>query len=647
MFGIKYDNHHWIRYILALVIIVSFLIVGFQGYENLSNGRGMKLVDISNYPIFYSEFEQSYNNIIDQIRYDMDDKFDHSEMNMKNIRKKLLDRIINEHVLSLMASDYHISISDERLKKTIISLDWGNGKDNFSSDAYLSFLRKHGITPKEFESYKRNQLLIQQVLDPIIFSEHIPNTITNTYAETELQKRSIRIRTYLGKDFDKNISIKTQDILLWYENNKAHLKIPESVDIDYIILDKNSKLENINIQEEDIINYYNMHCEDFFVPEERSFSQIFIKYPDIPNSKENHLIHHKAEFLVKQAQKYPDIFSDLARENSQDLNSALSGGFLGKWQAQELLEKLGQNVQESVFNLNEGQISELINGPEGFHILKLIHIKPSSALPLNDSIKEKIRTQIYQEMIADHFIKKNHQLLKLLSDQKISLDFIANILGLKIHNFKGLTYSGNLLSENSDSIYDQFLNSKLIRQTIFSKEVLNERRNFIVLEISPSILIVFRIAQIKPEFIPNLKEIEDIIRSKLLTQYSTYAAIKKGEEDLKALQADMKNSSFEYFSEEFEISRIKIYEEIPKMILDVAMNVPSNLLPVFIGFPIGQNFFIVYVKDIITKNDQNKFGDYLSSVLGESEEKALLNKIRKKYNVKPLPILKNILEKEF
>ena len=93
-------------------------------------------------------------------------------------------------------------------------------------------------------------------------------------------------------------------------------------------------------------------------------------------------------------------FKDLAKEYS-DLPSASDGGDIGVFAEEEL----APYMWEAIKNLKPGEVSEVIATPAGFQFFKLLSSKHGNVIiqaPL-DSVREEIRTQLYDEELEEKF----------------------------------------------------------------------------------------------------------------------------------------------------------------------------------------------------------------------------------------------------
>jgi len=102
-----------------------------------------------------------------------------------------------------------------------------------------------------------------------------------------------------------------------------------------------------------------------------------------------------------QSMKTDDAFVRDIKEEYSDLPSASDGGDIGVFAEEEL----APYMWEAIKNLKPGEVSEVIATPAGFQFFKLLSSKHGNVIiqaPL-DSVREEIRTQLYDEELEEKF----------------------------------------------------------------------------------------------------------------------------------------------------------------------------------------------------------------------------------------------------
>ncbi|MDH5740977.1 MAG: peptidyl-prolyl cis-trans isomerase [Nitrospira sp.] len=150
---------------------------------------------------------------------------------------------------------------------------------------------------------------------------------------------------------------------------------------------------NITVGDSEIKRYYQEYRERFAFPEEYHLSQIIIK----PHSSDG-----LADALTKARRAMDDLkrgekFEDVALQYSDGTNS-LHGGRLGLVRQGELWPAL----EQAVARLVPGGISDILESPEGVHIIRMDDKKPKQFRPY-EAVRREIQELVYQQKSEDMY----------------------------------------------------------------------------------------------------------------------------------------------------------------------------------------------------------------------------------------------------
>ena len=129
--------------------------------------------------------------------------------------------------------------------------------------------------------------------------------------------------------------------------------------------------------------YYTRHQEEFTTPENVKARHIILRItPDTDKAK----VKAKAKAILRKAKTPGANFEELAKEYSEGPN-APQGGDLGIFTRGGMVPEF----EEAVFNMQPGEISNLVETVYGFHIIKLEEKHPATVKPYNQARPEIIQ----------------------------------------------------------------------------------------------------------------------------------------------------------------------------------------------------------------------------------------------------------------
>jgi peptidyl-prolyl cis-trans isomerase C len=147
-----------------------------------------------------------------------------------------------------------------------------------------------------------------------------------------------------------------------------------------------------DLSEEDIKKYYDEHLSEFTKPASVRVDHILIKLDPKAKEKEASEVLAKAQEIRAKLDAGAD-FAKLAAEYSDDERTKKKGGDLG------FITKgrMSPDFSKAAFSLKEGEISEPVKTPLGYHIIKAGEKKAEDILPL-DTVKKKIESRLNNTM---------------------------------------------------------------------------------------------------------------------------------------------------------------------------------------------------------------------------------------------------------
>lgn len=131
---------------------------------------------------------------------------------------------------------------------------------------------------------------------------------------------------------------------------------------------------------EEISNYYQNHPQRFNTPELRKARHILITINDDFPDNTREQASKRIDLVKKELTATPERFEELAQRYSE-CPSALRGGELGE----VAKGKISPALDQTLFDLKEGEISDIVESHLGFHILFCEKITPATTLTMEEA----------------------------------------------------------------------------------------------------------------------------------------------------------------------------------------------------------------------------------------------------------------------
>jgi peptidyl-prolyl cis-trans isomerase C len=168
-------------------------------------------------------------------------------------------------------------------------------------------------------------------------------------------------------------------------------------------------LPKITIAQTDLDNYYKSNPDQFKAPEQVRASHILIPVNSSMTDAQKAEAKTQAEGILKRVRAGED-FAALAKQYSKD-SSAQSGGDLNYFERGKMVPAF----EQAAFSLKPGDVSEVVETPFGYHIIKVTDHKDAHTVPLaevSDRLSEFLKQRKQQEL-TQTFIQSLHSKYKI------------------------------------------------------------------------------------------------------------------------------------------------------------------------------------------------------------------------------------------
>jgi peptidyl-prolyl cis-trans isomerase C len=143
---------------------------------------------------------------------------------------------------------------------------------------------------------------------------------------------------------------------------------------------------SVAITPQDVSAFYEKNPDKFKQGERVRASHILIRADEKADAKAKEAARTKADDVLKQVKAGKD-FAELAKHYSQDPGSAANGGDLGYFTQGQMVGAF----EQTAFALKPGVVSDVVETPFGYHIIKVADKQPARTVPL-----EEVKPQIEQ-----------------------------------------------------------------------------------------------------------------------------------------------------------------------------------------------------------------------------------------------------------
>ena len=614
----------WIAKVILALISIPFALWGVESYIRTSPGTNT-IATAGGDKISSQEFDNAMKAQLDQLRQRFGGQVDVSVMDNPEMRKGVLDQLIDQRVLDKTTRSGMMAVGDARLRDLIIANTNFQDNGQFSPALYERLLKAQGYTAASFEAAIRQDTQRQQFLDSLTNTAIIAKSSVNSYIQANEQSREVAVVFVSPATFLSKVNVTPEQAQAFYEKNQAEFTTPEQVRAEYIELSIDALAPAITVSPDEVKTFYEANKTRYVTKEERKASHILISVAKDAKDADKKAAEAKANQLFAQLQKNPKDFADLAKKNSQDPGSAANGGDLGFF---------GRGMMVPPFDKAafEGKKDELIGPVQtdfGYHIIRVTDIKPEKGKSLADATPE-IEGELKKQKASRKFAELAEKFSNAAFEQSSSLKAAAEVTGLPIKQ--------SSFFAKGQAFQPPFNNAKL-STALFSDEVLKNKRNTEAIEIGASTLVVARVLEAKPAVLKPLAELQAGLIQRLAREEAVKLAKQDGEATLAALKAGKEETTFPAL---VAISKAKPAGLTPGVV-EAVMRANTKSLPAYVGYaePNGTYTVIKVAKvvDAVAPDDAklSTTRQRLQQTLGQKELVSVIAQLRSDVGVSISP----------
>jgi peptidyl-prolyl cis-trans isomerase D len=568
MFDAVRNNKRIVQGFLVLIML-PFAFFGLDSYFN-GGGAGAGVAKVGDVQISQQEYQQALREQQERVRSQVG-QVDPKMFENPAFRKAILDDLINRHLLLIEAGKRRLFVSDEAVRNAIASIEAFHENGKFSTQRYEALLRGQGMSPQGFEAQVRQDMTLQRLAGSIGQSGVLSTTVGERVLALQTEQRDVQ-EILLGLDaYRAKVKLADDAARKFYDENSKRFETPDQARAEFVVLSQDGV--EVKVSDEEIKAWYDGHKDRYQQPEERRASHILIA----TEGKDKAQARAKAEQVLKEVQKTPAAFAELAKKNSDDPGSAGQGGDLGFFGRGMMVKPF----DDAVFALKEGETSGIVESDFGFHIIRLTGVRAAREKPLAE-VRGEIEKELKTAAAGRKFAEAVEAFSNAVYEQSDSLQPAAEQFKLKIQQ-------SGWLGRQADPANGPLANPKLLA-ALFSDDAIKNKRNTEAVEIAPNTLAAARIVEYKPAALQPFESVKAEIETLLRNEEAFKLAVADGQARLAELK---KGEDKQAWGAAKRVSRMDA-SRLPPPAIPAVFRMNTDKLPSYAGVEIRGTGYLLY-----------------------------------------------------
>ena len=548
-----------------------------------------------------------------------------ADIDQQLLEQIALNQLIEETVMKQSVDRAGMNVSSNRVDRAILENPNFQINGVFDGDLAVRTMASQGYSIALYRDALSQSILLGQLANAYSASNFVTGSELESIAALMQQTRDFRYLSVTLGTRTLGTPITQEEIQNYYASNPAEFTEEESVDLSYVVLDKNVISEEITVAESEILAQYEAQRADYEGSSEIRASHILFELSgDLSEEAAVQLASETRQRLLDG-----EDFATLALELSSDTVSAEEGGDIGYTDGTAFPETL--EVALEALSLDE--ISEPVISEFGVHLLKLTE-DAENVYQSFDEVRDSIERELKSAEVDLLFAERIEDLSNLAFETGDLLT-ISEQLNLEIESVSSVSQA------NGSGL---FANSAVL-DAAFSNEVIFDGNNSDVIEIGDSQAIVLRLSRYNESTLLPLEEAAAEISVILRTEKEREAVAELGElllaarengEDIDSL---LQENELEWIDAKgvdrnaFTVNR-EILEHVFSMPKPESSASVSNIvLPNGTYVLIELNEVAVGELSSIPETDPERLVSSLESDLGVSDYQSFLNSLKENSDI--------------
>jgi peptidyl-prolyl cis-trans isomerase D len=360
----------WVVKALLLVLVLSFAIWGI-GDIFYGNPAEESVASVGSSEITSGELNNAFNRSLDNLQRQFGGQLTREQALGIGLLQQTLQEQIGQRLVDLEASEMGISVDDDTLRRLITENPNFQSAGRFDRLRFNQLLRTTGLSEEGYLEAFRQELSRNALTSSIAAGASVPNAQAEAiyrYRNEERRGRFIKIEDASITEVAPADDATLEAI---HGENEQQFTAPEYRAITYVTLEPEDLLEEVEIAEDDLRASYEDRSARYVTPEKRAVQQLLASDEDVAT---------QASALIEEGKDFATVADELDGISFTDLGEVTENG-------------MPAGIGGEAFAINEGEVTNAVQSPFGFHLFKVTAIVPEEVTPFEEA-RDEIRNEL-------------------------------------------------------------------------------------------------------------------------------------------------------------------------------------------------------------------------------------------------------------
>ena len=494
-----------------LLIAVLVLAFGLWGIADTFTGfSNAEIATVGSQKIERTEYQIRYMQRTQDLSRQLGTPITPAAARNLGIEAQIMSTLLGSAALKEAADEMGLAHGDAAIAKSIVAdANFAGPDGSFDEPTFRAVLRQNGLNEKLFVSDQRRFHILEQLSAATVDDGLVPDTLVDGLFKHFMERRVAR---YLILTLDQTDDVgdpTAEELESFFEQTKLRFAEPEKRSAQALVVSPARFAELISIDQATLQEEYELNLDKYSVPERRSIDQLVLA--------DDAEVDAVRKLLEEEA-----AFAEIVNAVGQTLDNTDLGTV-------ERGDLISSDLADIAFEMEQGAISEIIEGPLGYVVLRVRDITEGATLPL-ELVADQLRSEIVYDRALDDMIAFSETVEDELAGGE-TLASIGQRFDLDVIELDEINNDGTLSDGKKPVLLARYDN---ITPVLFESAVGEE---IPMLEMEDGTYVWTRLTGITPSKVPPLDDIREAVaaqwetaeKTKLLQAMAEHM-VKKGNE---------------------------------------------------------------------------------------------------------------------
>ena len=482
------------------ILLIGLLVIAFGLWgiaDTFTGFSNSEIASVGSKKIDRQEFQLRYVQTTRDLSRRLGTTLSATDASNLGVTRQVLVNMLGGAALHEASDQMGLAFGDEAIAAAILKdPNFAGVNGEFDEPTFRAVLAQNGLDEKLFVEDQRRFHLTNQLTDASIDRALMPKLLMESLYQHFLERRVANYMILTLEQTDETGEPTDEELETFFNETRLRFAQAETRSGHALVVSPARFAELINIDRATLEEEYELSMSEFTVAEKRKVDQLVLADDT-----------EAARVREQKANGVP--FVEIVDGAGQSLENTDLGEI-------ERGDMISADLAEIAFSMEKSEISDVIEGPLGYVVLRVRDIKPGATLSL-DAVEDRLR----QRIIYDRALEDMLAFTETVEDELAGGETLENIgqrFALDVIKIDNITNNGKTLDGRESALlarYDAL--TGLLFESSIGKDIPMQ-------EMEDGSFIWLRLNDVTPSIVPPLKDVRDAVtaewkvdeRSKLL-----------------------------------------------------------------------------------------------------------------------------------